>query len=704
MESVNFVEQRLKVYGNKLFIPVFLFGFISLTAQVIYLHQIQAIFGNTEYIISIFWVVWLTASSFGWSFLKLLQISLSCLVSIWSSLLVIIFFIFRLFEFLSTTGLSSELIVLIGSSSFFLLSVFSFLSGVSLRKIFERLKTEYDHSTRKILIKLYLWETGGFVAAGLLSIITVNFLSEIFFIFISSFLASQLSLIFEKNKNLWKNFLKIGTIISLFGIFIYNSFEHTLFKKFLPGYTLIKTVKTLNGRTEVLKTQSKEIFLRINSRLLPLKAEPGEDEELFCPAYSTIKNPQSILIYGSSFPLFLPAITKSDIKRKDVLIQDKILLKTMLKYSLFPFNFHISSLHRFAKKNIKNYDIIFLNFTIPGRLDECGLLSKNSILNFFKLLKDDGTLQISIPNEGDSFSTVKTKMLSGIKKSLSSVFSSVEFIPLNNYILFLASNTKKVISIDTIFTELKKKNFHPLYFSKYSSGYRFTLKKDLVEYSFFNNPISFLGEGISLTISRFNLKAGLRYSNLINRIRNYKNLVTIIIVILIISISLFLSFIFHSNSYSLIFFSGAGHLALQTSFIFHYQANIGGLTHDVGLLIALFMTGLICGIIIPDKLKRKENLILLFFIVCSANLLCSVVLFPFICYLLFIYLTGLSQGFVFCFATQNIKTPLIYSFEMLGAGLGGILFPLILMPSLSFFMYSFIIFISLAFSLFIAKC
>lgn len=390
------------------------------------------------------------------------------------------------------------------------------------------------------------------------------------------------------------------------------------------------------------------------------------------------ENPKDILVIGGN-GMIINEIKKHSPEKILFLEIDSKFLELQKKYlKIFGAQFLSFDPRYYLKKIRQKFDIIFLNLKDPSNL----FLNRFFTKEFFEItkenLKDSGIFAFSLsfspsfPNEELFF------LNASIYKTLKSVFPEIEIFP-KEEILFLASN--------------KPLHFYP---KKIETDF---LTKDHIEYLLKNPRNSFFKEKFENEKAKINsdfYPSAYFFTNLFWLSNFYpkfskfllKNHFYLAIFAFLFLIFLLFFFFQSKKESAFAFYSmligGFSFMSYEILAIFLYQIFSGYIFHQISILISLGMAGLALGTFLGQKYQFNLKKIHLFFSILfliSFFFLKSGTIFLF----LSLFFAGFLTGIIFSLAnkiylSEKQKIGAIYTSDLIGAGLGSLLFPTLFIP------------------------
>ena len=370
-------------------------------------------------------------------------------------------------------------------------------------------------------------------------------------------------------------------------------------------------------------------------------------------------------------------------------------------------NLIIDDARHFINNSKNKYNLIVCNIPEPFNANYNRFYTKEYFKNINRLLAPDGIYSFTLPSSGDYFGPEILQINSSIYKTIKQVFKNILIIP-GDQAIFLASNNNILIKESNLLADryiqrnIKSDYFFPEMFQQYLAPERVEFaNNEIGNYNKYKinsdyNPISYYLE--AFIYNKYTHTSN-DYLYFISNITLYHLLIaTIIIFIILISFERCLKQNFTSQT---IMFC-TGFIGMSTSLIIMlcFQNIIGGLYYYLGILIAIFMSGIALGSFIYNKIIYTLNysnkiffwLLLLIFIYCISlpfTLYLSSIKESLLLFLLLNLLSGLLTGLGYAFInTKFIKAydinhnGTIYACDLLGASLGSLIISAFLIPLL----------------------
>ena len=500
-----------------------------------------------------------------------------------------------------------------------------------------------------------------------------------------------------------------------------------------PGQDVVYYNNSIYGNIAVAKRDEQITFF---SNGVPVFSSPTPDiaqvEELSHLGLLTHPKPEHCLIIGGGLGGLIQEVLKHpSIKKIDYAELDPLLIK-LAKY--FPTSLTKAELNSpkvqakftdgrlFLRQSIDKYDLIFVGVDLPLDLQTNRLFT----LEFFReaklKLNPGGILVITMPGSLTYLSQELKDLNASILNTLGKVYAYIKVIPGDAANIYLVSSSAYVndISPQLLHQRLRERNiksrlFSPAHFEyklapRRASWFKDSLKgatikinKDfepsglLYALSFFSSP--FYPEGTSL------------FAKLMNFDLSKACLIVIFFTFLFILFGLKFKRLYNLGIPFSIATTGFSSMIFNLAIILSFQIIYGYVFYWIGILVSVFMLGVVSGGLVFTLNLEKIKLTFRVYMKIEA----AVIIFSFICPFIFLSLyTGLyfpgiyliikAVFLVFCFIAGFLTAaefPLankmylglqgfnlgraagfLYSADLLGGWLGGILGGVVLLPVL----------------------
>jgi len=603
--------------------------------------------------------------------------------------------------------------------------------------------TSQDKLSAFSISRVYIYETLGTMIGGvILTYLLIPYLHSIKIAFVLALLnfgicAYLLKPFWKPNITIQKRIASIF-LFSLLPITIYvilsshaDQLHFLSLEQQWKNHNLVHYENSPFGNIVVTEREDEYTFFTDG---LPVITSPNPDlvyvEEFAHLPMLSHSDPGNIMILSGGAGGIINEILKHDVSSIDYTEADPLLPEVVKKYStpltekefLDPrVNIEKIDGRFFLKRSENNYDIIFSGFTDPTTLHTNRFFTQE----FFSLAKDrltsDGILVLGLPGSLTYLSSELIDLNALVLNTLESVFPYVEVIPgeLNNFYLASGSQSLKDTGPAEMIERKEARNLEvnmltpdyieyklharwlDFYFSNIDEG------TDNINYDF--KPL-----GVFYSLVYWNEKFSPSFNEVFKQGEQI-NLYSLGLVFLIFFLIFYTIFSriknFRKPALSLCIFStGFAGMLFDLILIFAFQVLFGYIFYWLGLLVTAFMAGvMVGGMWMSSYLKKVENaapaiikleLILIVFalllpwIFLNAGALLVHTWFDQILRLIFLILSGISGvlvGAEFPLANKEYlkispnlsgTAGLLYSSDLLGGWLGGIIGGVLLLPIL----------------------
>jgi len=525
-----------------------------------------------------------------------------------------------------------------------------------------KLYAQYGGEDASSIGRVYLLETVGSMTAGLLiTFLLIQYFNSFtiaFFISLSNSLMS-LFLLQVSPRSSKATFQKVLMILSSFLAFLFaygllpqtsNSIHQFSIRSQWRGLNIIHYENSIYGNITVTKRGEQYTFFAdgVPSITTPVPDISFIEDFVHFPMLFHEK-PESILILNGGAGGMIHEILKYPVTCLDYVELDPLLLKLVQK---FPTPLTQSELsdrrvkinymdgRLFVQRTGEQFDVIFIGLSTPQSLQTNRLFSSE----FFSLAKEkmrsNGILALTLPGSLTYISPELRDLNGCILDTLRTVYHHVRVIP-GDVNLYLASDSVFLgkISPDEISRRFEER--------KIRAG---LITRNYIEYRLNERWLKWFEQSMEGRKAHINsdfhplaVFFNLSYWNslfspyLVGVFKWYQNNSLTLTIGKIILITIILAALFkrwphlsrHSITYS-IFATGLTGMVFSLGIIFAFQTLYGYLYHQIGLLIAIFMSGMASGsFFITRRFDRIKNDSLLFLKTEVAFILFSI-LFPYV--------------------------------------------------------------------------
>ncbi len=605
-----------------------------------------------------------------------------------------------------------------------------------------RLSNKVQRKEASSIGDVYILETAGSIIGGLLiTFLMIQYLNSFEIAFTISLINSLISVILLGSKSelsvKYRKTLSGISVLYLF-LFIYLLFtpisekiNYSSIKLQWKGLNVIHNENSIYGNITVSKSGEQFTFFTdgVPSITTPVPDIASIEDFVHFPMLFH-ERPQSILVLSGGAGGMIHEILKHPVKEVNYVELDPLLLKLLRKFST-PLTqselsdkrvrIHFTDGRFFARKTEKLFDIIFIGLSSPQELQTNRLFS----FEFFSIVKDKmnqgGVMALTLPGSLTYISPELRDLNGCILDTLKNVFPYVRIIPGDTNI-FIASNSARIDKTNTpeIVQRLRDRKIETSLFTKPYIEYRLhprwldwfskSMERKELQINSDFRPI-----GVFLNLSYWNALFSPYFSEIFRWFKGFtfKYAIFIIILITIIFVTIFLlkPKITKTAIPYAIFTSGMADMILDLVIIFSFQISFGYLYYQIGILITLFMMGvLISSHYMTKHLEKIRREISLFlgmelWVICFSLILPYVLSFQYIypdnqinytilyiTFLVMSFLCGTLVGFEFPLASKiylqthpkgeaiGYTAGLIYSADLFGGFLGGLLGGIFILP------------------------
>ena len=714
---------------HRINIGAFVLGLTSMIGQIIIIRELMVIFYGNELSLGVILASWLFWTSFGSYVLGRLVDKLKSKEKLLSYIQLLtsitlpanIFIIRNIKSMLNIApGKIIGFVPMLGSS-FLSLSFICMLLGFTFTLISKISAKESKLPSREIG-RIYLLEGTGASIGGLIySFFLIKALLPFQNIFIVGGLNLLISLLFNKNilQILYLSFMSIA-FISNWPSYLEKYTRKLQFKPF----ELVESADSIYGNISVTKT-GKEFSFYENGLLVFTSGDLLSSEESVHYAMLEHPSPEKVLLIGGGISGSLEEILKHPVKKVDYIELDPLIIELSEKYLPITKDKRVNIAHvdgRFFVKSVasENYDVIILNLPDPYN----AMLNRFYSLEFFKdvekILAPDGIFSFSLTSSENYLNPEQAHYLASIYNTLEKEFRDIKIFP-GDSATFLASNNTDVLtySPDILTQRLKERDIDTKFVREYYLPFKLDplrikyiedavkeYKKVKINQDF--KPIGYFYHA-SLWMTLFHSGKG---------ILPFLEKINLSLFILILIILFFFTFLIQKfrktkTKMSVILSigtTGMSEISFQIIVIFAFQFLYGYMYYRIGLILTSFMIGLVLGAYfinrVLEKVDEKSFYLKTQIFICAYPLILPIILIliaktnitrPNIggaLQLSFAFLpiiAGFLGGIQFPLANKiclkgyedvGKTTGLLYSVDLFGACVGGILIGLLFVPIL----------------------
>jgi spermidine synthase len=733
-------------------ISLLLIGLSGMTAQIILLRELLISFLGNELTLGVILANWLILVAVGSSLIgksvervgrKLeVFVMLQMVLSVAFPLTIFLCRIFK--NILLTTPGEAFGFAPIFYSSLLILSPVALTCG-TLFTYGCKLYAQYHGEEASPVGRVYLLETMGSMIGGLLlTFLLIQYFSAFTIAFLISWSNSLMSIFLlwltprSPKASFQKALMALSVLLSL--LFAYgllpqtsNSIHQSSIRSQWKGWDIIHYENSIYGNLTVTKRGEQYTFYSdgVPSITTPVPDISFVEDFVHFPMLFHAK-PGSILILNGGVGGMIHEILKYPVTRVDYVELDPLLLKLVLK---FPTPLTQSELsdrrviiqymdgRLFVQRTGERFDLIFIGLSAPQSLQTNRLFSSE----FFSMTKEkmnpDSILALTLPGSLTYISPELRDLNGCILDTLKNVYRHVRVIP-GDVNLYLASNSASLekISPNEISKRFEERKIQASLITRNYIEYRLNQRWSKWFWQSMEERKSrvnsdFLPLGVFFNLSYWNRLFSPYLTGVFKWYEKYSLTLSIATIILI---TLILAVVFrkmpHLSRYSIpysIFTTGLTGMIFSLAIIFAFQTLYGYLYRHIGLLIAIFMSGIASGsFFITKRFDRIKKDSLLFLKTEIAIILFSV-LFPFVflvpshhlenrgayfilygAVLVMSFLSGMSIGFQFPLANKIYLSSdsakgmlgqtagLLYGADLFGGFFGGLFGGVLFLPIL----------------------
>ena len=716
-----------------MFSAIVIVGLSGITAQVLLLRELLVSFYGNELTLGIILANWVLAEALGVFIFGKLADRTNKKIGLFIFLQVVFaltlpgcVFLSRVFKgalgipFAEAIGLYA-----IFFTSLLIILPVGFAHG-ALFSVCAKLYSLFGRHPKQSIGKVYTWETIGTIAGAIiLTYLFIPYLNSFRITFIVSIANLIIAVIFIKYQSDRKylSLSAIGlTFILLLGIGP-SYLHHFSLAKQWQGQRILDYRNSIYGNIVVTEKGEQKTFFYNGS---PIITVPYPDitfvEEFAHLPLLFHHDPQNVLVIGGGAGGLINEIEKHSVKKIDYAELDPLLIVMLKKYPSRLINLELSDPRVsiinldgrfFLNMTNKSYDVILIGLSRPSDLS----LNRNFSEEFFALSKKrlgrDGVLAIWLPGSLAYLSLELKDLNACIINALNGVYGHVRVIP-GDYNIILASDSPEIFDVTPagLSRRIKERSINtnlltPAYldyrlnkkwldwFNKSSLGATNEINRDLAPIAVFEMLI-YWNKQFSTKFAQF-----LEVLKLIN---------LGLIFILACGVTLALSFLFYRRHKLKLVYTIAttGFFGMLVSLILilSFQVFYGYLYHMIGILIAVFMSGIAAGsIFITKRLERiKNGRGLLIKLEVSIGLFCCVLpliltrlyapIHSYIGFPILFFIPGMLIGLEFPLASSVYSgskeavgqtAGALYAADLIGGWLAGMLGGILLLPILGLF-------------------
>ncbi len=675
------IEYSGKSVNNYL---ILLSGFLSMVIQVLLMREITTVFQGNEILMVWTLGIWMLLNGAGvWvgSKIKIVPAkeTITKIIIVFSLLPLLLIPLLNIFRnIIFPTG------VLVHPFSFLLLVVILLLPICALTGLTFALLIRNVHKTKDGFIRVYALEALGCMAGGVISsFVLLNWLSITQSLLLSS-LMLQISLYFLNRKKVFV----LGSAF-LFVLLISTYFFHTnqlIKSRLFVNQEIIETKETYYGNVTVTQKAGQYNFFE-NGNLLFTSQNTIISEEFVHFAMLQRNNPGQVLLVSGGVSGMLEELIKyPNLKSVEYVELNPELVRMAEKYFPVPEDDRIhvifDDIRKYLRASDLTFDIAIIALPDPASLQINRIFTKEFIGILSKRMNPGGIVIYGLSSSGNYLSDSQLNTSALMYNTLHTSFQNVLIIP-GERDYYLASDSVLNSAIGELWTRNPVDNL-------YVNAYYIDDLSIRERGDYIMNEIS------QIPLVNTDNKPLPVFYNVLNYLSQFdfpKEILWIaLMILLLIPLSLMRSL---TSGVYLAGFSGA---AAEILLVFVFQIVYGYVYSVIGLIIALFMGGLVLGSILAKRIKIQirhfylaQSVMAIYFLIFPILIYFNPVGASFTALLLFLIMIVIPSviiGFMYVAATKlspahiDHAAPAMYAADLLGAAVGVILISALLLPVL----------------------
>ena len=534
-------------------------------------------------------------------------------------------------------------------------------------------------------VKVYALESLGSLVGGIL----VSFLFIQWFSILESLVIILLItliciyIINRERRYLFSLLFVSGIVLMVFVLPI----DNVIRKKLFPNQNLLENKETRYGNLTVTETFGQYNFF-INGSFLFATGNVISNEENVHYAMLQHGLPRNVLLISGGVSGMIDEVLKyPTVKSIDYVEVNPELIRLASKYKLLPtngkVNIYIEDGRRFVKRIEKHYDVVIFSVPDPVSLQVNRYYTREFLQEVKTCLTPGAVVTFGLSPAGNYISPEKANIIALVYHTLKSTFRNVEVIPgEKDYFIASDSLINNSIAELSVLRGIANKFVNQNYIDDFSTRQRGNFIKENIQNKRIintdNKPLPVFYESLHF-ISLF----------------GEKSIFMLLIPLAVFAIPLF----FFRSASKGIYIAGFAASSAEMLLIFSFQLVYGYVYSAIGLIIALFMGGLVLGSLLGSLTNPgTKNMI-----IAQASLGLFFLLYPllegvisqsagsFLIYTMFILMTIVPSaivGYIYVMGTKQMRGDIIisssvnYSADLIGSALGVISITVIMIPLL----------------------
>lgn len=629
MGDVSSAARRFPGYGHEVTIPLFGIGFISLLGQVVLLREINVAFYGIEliYILAMgIWMFWTAVGAvFGrWTYIPKRETVGGLFILFAATLPLEIACVRNLRNFLG--GVPGTYLDFDKQWLFLILILLpvNFLLGL----LFQWTAKLYIETENETLAKAYAIESAGGLVGGLIATAGIKFGIQNLTLGLIGGLAAALIGIFRIDSS-WRRFrrrpVRCGVqgfllVLLVSAIPFSDSIDFFLSKMNHPF--LIDTRDSPYGRVTISEREGQ--FVIYENDVLIFESQTVDSETFVHLAALQRDDIRNVLIAGGGVGEIVGEILKHCPASVDYVEIDRVLLNFTEKYLPDQYrraldvprvNVHIDDPVRFLRHS-KTYDLILSGASEPIS----GLTNRFFTVEYFQKcaqkLSEDGVLAFRLNSPENIWTHLTATRNAGIYKALNSVFKEIVILPGLGAHIVMASRSTLERTPGTIIRRFEIRNLStrlvtpPFIRYLYTNDRFLSIEKRMKETQAPVNtdmyPVCYFYDGM-IWLSKFSSEVihfdTAAIFNISDGVRRY---FPILLVGIIGGFLIIRRWFSRFRTIMLVFTAAFIGMVIETILLMMYQSWNGALFQNIGLLLTLFMAGLMAGGMLISKMASVK--------------------------------------------------------------------------------------------------
>lgn len=686
------MEIEKKHTNRSFYADAFFLGFTLIGAQIILLREFLLVFNGNELVIGLLMAIWLIATALGsWTgrffngsvTYKLLMRLLFVVVTVYPLIAA-----FGLEYYRNTIFIQGRMVSIneIFIYSFIVLLPLCFSGGL----LFNLLNSSNGKGEGRLQNYYALESMGSLVGGALISLFFVYFLEidnfrSLEYLILINFIFFGIS-DFRQKKSFQSFVFLIAAIATMMVIYNYDLNKIAKGKLFLDQ-ELILSQETAYGNLSITKTNEQLNFYE-NGLLISATGDVIQREEDV--HYAMLQQPEAkkILLIGGGITGTTNELLKyPSVEQVDYLETNPSIFSLTKDFTNFLSDRRITTYATdpaiFVNWTKEKYDVILVNQPPPSSVQLNRFFTAEFYLKIKKILQPDGVILTRLPSSENYLSEEELELQSSVFNSLKNAFAYVELIPAGKH-YFLASDNK--IEIDFI-RRLDNQQLNNLYVnSDYINDELLKMRSEQIKMTYLDDAQ--LNHDFKPTVYLMYIKYWLS---------QFGSTIWIFLIVSLLAVIFFL--VFARPFTSAMFTSGFTGAATEITLLIAFQVIFGYLYLFLGVIITIFMAGLVVGAFLSRECRMRNTFTMMMFtqLFTAIFILSIAVKIYFLkdlenveiiqtAFTLMVFvisgLVGMQYGVSVCKSKESPGKTVssIYSADLIGAALGSLLVVIYIIP------------------------